>query len=180
VDFVALVVAIDGALQKAKLPFAFGGALALGMVATPRGTVDIDINVFVGPHEIGRVAEALRTLGYEPPTEDSPPIAGLRFTHAEIPLPIDVFPSLDERYDEVERRVTRHAFGPQNKPLPFLSAEDICLFKLSFGRDKDWLDLQDICENNPTLDVAYVERQLIALRGPTMYARLARFRAFLP
>ncbi|GAC1598326.1 MAG: hypothetical protein NVS3B21_23740 [Acidimicrobiales bacterium] len=53
------------------------------------------------------------------------------------------------------------------------------MFKLSFGRPKDWVDLRSLCTRTPDLDVAYVERQLLALRGPTMHPRLSRFRALL-
>ena len=63
--------------------------------------------------------------------------------------------------------------------LPFLSAEDLCVFKLSFGRPQDWVDLAAIAAARPSLDVEYVERQVIGLRGPTMYPRVARMRGFL-
>ncbi|GAC1588103.1 MAG: hypothetical protein NVS3B21_03560 [Acidimicrobiales bacterium] len=53
------------------------------------------------------------------------------------------------------------------------------MFKLSFGRDKDWVDLRAVCLGTPALDVPYIERQLLAIRGPTMHPRLARFRAML-
>ena len=36
-----------------------------------------------------------------------------------------------------------------------------------------------MCRSGLTLDVDYIERQLIELRGPTMYPRLARLRSFL-
>jgi len=63
--------------------------------------------------------------------------------------------------------------------LPFLSAEDLSVFKLSSARPQDWVDLRAIAAARPDLDVDYVERQLVGLRGPTMYARVARLRSFL-
>jgi hypothetical protein len=48
-EFVELIVAVHDHLERGRLSHAFGGALALGYVATPRGTVDIDVNVFVPP-----------------------------------------------------------------------------------------------------------------------------------
>ena len=62
--------------------------------------------------------------------------------------------------------------------LPFLSAEDLCVFKLSFGRPQDWVDLQAIARARTDLDIEVVEELLVALRGPTMYPRVARLRAF--
>ena len=66
--------------------------------------------------------------------EDRLPIAGVRFVHDHEPFPVDVFPSLHERYRETERRRVRHRFGREGRVLPFLSAEDLCVFKLSYGQ----------------------------------------------
>lgn len=179
-DFVELIVAVHDHLHGTGLPHAFGGALALGYIAEPRGTVDIDVNVFVPADEIGLVTDAVAPLGYRPPdSADATSIAGIRFDHTVEPFPLDVFPSLDDRYGEIARRVERHPFGRGSDVLPFLSAEDLCIFKLSLGRPQDWVDLRNIAAARPGLDVDYIEDQLIALRGPTMYPRLARLRRFL-
>lgn len=76
--------------------------------------------------------------------------------------------SLDPRYVEAERRELLHRFGTAGDMLPFMSAEDLRVFKLSFGRPKDWLDLAAVAAEVPSLDVDYIEDQLIGLRGPTM------------
>lgn len=180
-DFVGLIVSVHDHLERGAIGHAFGGALALGYVAEPRGTVDIDVNVFVPTARLDEVATALAPVDYRPPdTDDVPtPVAGIRFTHANEPFPLDVFPSLDDRYTEIERRVVRHPFGPQGEVLPFLGAEDLCVFKLSFNRAKDWLDLAEIAKARPDLDVDQIEELLVALRGPTMYPRVARLRTLL-
>jgi hypothetical protein len=180
VEFVALVLAADAALADAGISHAFGGALALGFIAAPRGTVDIDVNVFISFDELDRVSGAFGPLGYTKTEGSGPPIAGVRFVHPSDPFPIDVFPAIDPRYDEVERRVVRHRFGPRKKALPFLSPEDLCVFKLSFGRPQDWVDLAAVARAQPSLDVGYIEEQLIGLRGPTMYPRIARLRGLFP
>jgi hypothetical protein len=41
------VMRIAQALEQAQIPYAFGGAIALAYYAAPRGTEDIDINVFL-------------------------------------------------------------------------------------------------------------------------------------
>lgn len=178
-EFVDLIVAVHRQFDRAELRHAFGGALALAYIAQPRGTVDIDVNVFIEPEGIERIVDALRPLELEPATTQVTPVAGIRFHHATDPFPVDVFPSLDERYREVERRRVHHPFGRGSDVLPFLSAEDLCVFKLSFGRPQDWVDLRAIAIARPDLDIAYVEAQLVGMRGPTMHPRLARFRSFL-
>ena len=107
------------------------------------------------------------------------PAAGIRLRRSSDPFPLDLFRSLDAAYDEIARRCVLQPFGPGQQRLPFLSAEDLAVFKLSFGRDKDWVDLQAMARARPDLDVAYVERQLLHLRGPTMHPRLARLRQLL-
>jgi hypothetical protein len=55
--------AIARAFDAATIPYALGGALAYGIRAIPRATLDVDVNVFVEDAELGRVADALRSLG---------------------------------------------------------------------------------------------------------------------
>ncbi len=178
VDF---VVSVHRGLERARLPHAFGGALALAYVGEPRGTADVDVNVFLPLGELAAILDAFAPLGLRPerPQEELPPVAGVRLRGERHPFPVDVFPSLDERYDEVRRRCVRRPFGPAGTVLPFLAAEDLAMFKLSFGRDKDWVDLRAIAAARPDLDVDYIERQLLGLRGPTMHPRVARLRRLL-
>ncbi len=179
-EFVELIVAVHDHLDRAGISHAFGGALALGYIATPRGTVDIDVNVFLEPSDLQRVEAALSPLGFgRTGSADDIPIAGIRFEHIEDPFPLDIFPSLDARYVDVELRRALHRFGRGNDALPFLSAEDLSVFKLSYGRPQDWVDLRAIAAARPDIDVEVIEDLLVALRGPTMYPRMVRFRSFL-
>lgn len=180
-SLIQLVLAVHDRLDAAGLPHAFGGALALAYVAEPRGTVDIDVNVFSPTIDIDVALTALGTLGLAPETDraDWLPVAGIRLRSETEPFPVDVFPSLDAAYREVEERVIDRPFGPERRLLPFLSAEDLTLFKLSFGRPKDWVDLTAIAAAHTDLDIEYVERQLLALRGPSMHPRLVRLRTLL-
>ena len=157
---------------------AFGGALALAYYAEPRGTVDVDVNVFVPFERAPEIVAGVEDLGFTPaePPDRWLPIAGVRLVQADDPAMLDLFFSIDERYDEIAERVRRFPFGAESVELPFLSADDLVVFKLSFGRDKDWVDLRRLVAARPVLDLDYIERQLVGLRGPTMYPRLARLR----
>lgn len=177
-SLVELVLEVHDALTDASVGHAFGGALALGFLAEPRGTVDIDVNVFVDPNGRGAVDAALASLGYAA-EEDGAPMAGIRFSSVASSFPIDVFPSLHPRYAEVEARSVAHPFGPDARLLPFLSAIDLAVFKLSFGRPKDWVDLTSLAAAAPDLDIDAIEDLLVELRGPSMHPRVARLRALL-
>lgn len=180
-SFVDFVLEIHRTLAGAGLPHAFGGALALAYVAQPRGTVDVDVNVFSPVDEIDTVLGVFGEIDLraEEPRARWVPIAGIRLRRDDGPYPVDLFASLDDRYTEVAARTVTRPFGPANVGLPFLSAEDLTVFKLSFGREKDWVDLRSIASSQSGLDADYVERQLIGLRGPGMYPRLIRFRRLL-
>ena len=175
------VLEVHTLLSRSCPAHAFGGALALAYYAEPRATVDIDVNVFLPEADSPSVMEALATLGYAPEREPdtAAPISGIRLRRSTDPFPLDLFPPLGPAYDEIATRVRRWPFGPDRVELPFLSPEDLAVFKLSFGRDKDWVDLRQIVRSGLALDVDYIQRQLIELRGPTMYPRLARLRSLL-
>ncbi len=58
------VVALHEALDAADVPHAFGGALALAWCTErARGTIDIDLNLFVEATQAGRVLAALPAGG---------------------------------------------------------------------------------------------------------------------
>ena len=176
-----VVVAVHDHLAALGVAHAFGGALALAYYAEPRGTIDIDVNVFAPVASAPEIVTSFEALGFSPEqtAEAWVPIAGVRLVRGggEPPM-LDLFFSVDERYDDIARRVRHFPFGERSE-LPFLSAEDLALFKLSFGRDKDWVDLRGLVAGNPGLDDEYIEHQLVGLRGPTMYPRLARLRRLI-
>lgn len=177
-SIVDAVFEVHAVLSRATAAHAFGGALALAYYAEPRATVDIDVNVF-GPDVEARLMEALASVGYAPEAgaDHDAPIAGRRLRRASDPFPLDLFLPLGPGYEEIRTRIQQWPFGPLRAALPFLSAEDLAVFKLSFGRDKDWVDLRQIQRSGLALDLEYIERQAVELRGPTMYPRLARLRS---
>jgi hypothetical protein len=168
-------------LSGAGVPHAFGGALAFGYHAEARGTRDADLSVFVPREEVDPVLDVLATIGIRPlaaPPERMP-IAGIPMARPGDEEELDLFPSLHERYAEIEARCEAHPYGPDDTLVPFLSAQDVILFKLSFGREKDWVDLRSLAEWNPDVDVDAIADLLLDLRGQTMHPRIARFRAMV-
>lgn len=170
-----MVVRAHDLLDSEKLPHAFGGALALGYYADPRGTLDIDINVFCPFETSAAVVSSFDTIGYTPEGDRATwdAAAGVRLRPVdEIPA-IDLFFNIDHRYQAIEARTRHLPFG--DRILPFLSVDDLIIFKLSFGRPQDWADLEKLAAYRP-LDLDWIEDILIGMRGPTMYRRLARFK----
>jgi len=58
--------------------------------------------------------------------------------------------------------------------LPFVSAEDLAVFKMTIDRPKDWVDIGHMLEHRP-LDGAYVQRWFRHLRGEHGWPVIRRF-----
>jgi hypothetical protein len=175
---IALVGAIHDLLDRLEIAHAFGGALALAYYAEPRGTVDVDVNVFAAYSEAPGVIDAMGGLDLYPemPSSGWLPVAGIRLAQRSDGTKVDLFFSVDdEAYTEIRDRANLFPFADRQQ-VPFLSAEDLVMFKMSFNRPKDWVDIRSIVGHGGSLDLNYIERQLIRLRGPMMYPRLAVLR----
>lgn len=161
------VVAIDGALDAAGIAHAFGGAIALAYYAEPRATVDVDVNVFVGPDGIDAVRAALSPLGVavlplDDARTDEAPVARdgqTRWWWGR--TPVDVFFSYDAVHDAMRDAVRDVPFGDDR--IPVLGPEHLVVCKVVFDRDKDWLDITQVLTAVPDVDIAEVRRWLAHL-----------------
>jgi hypothetical protein len=133
---------IADALDAAGHPYAIGGALALAIAGVPRGTADVDVNVFAADDELRSVIGVLQALGIEIDEEAAVARAerdGM-FVGRWDGMRIDVFlPSIPFAHEAATTRV--RVAGPDGWSGWFLSAEAIAVFKLLFFRGKDVVDL---------------------------------------
>jgi hypothetical protein len=168
------VVLLARALQAAKLPYAFGGAIALGYYAVPRVTIDVDINVFIAPKDVDVVVAAFRDLDV---TADDVQLDIAR-RDGQVRLrwglsPVDLFFAYDKFHFNAAKRVRVVPFGPDD--IPILAGEDLMVCKIVFDRRKDWLDIEQmLLLNVGVLDLDDVRRWVTAIVGADD-ARLARF-----
>lgn len=65
------VILIHESLTRAKIPYAFGGALALAYYADPQVTIDIDVKIFLPVERWSEIVEELVALGVEVERLDS-------------------------------------------------------------------------------------------------------------
>lgn len=154
---------LDRALTRAKIPHAFGGALALAYYATPRATVDIDVNVFVGPEEYGPVAGALKRLGVTDIPPDAAAVERGQLRAWWGSNPVDVFFAYDPIHERMRESIRRVPFGKTT--IPILAPEHLLVAKAAFDRPKDWLDIEQMLVAVHDLDVAEVRRWMTHLVG---------------
>ncbi len=158
--------AVAAELESRGVPYAIGGALAYGVWAIPRGTLDIDLNVFVGPERLDPVFEAFHALGIEVSEENARREAAsegaFRAWFGDFRL--DVFtPSIDFSWEAMRTRRKAKSGGTE---LWFLSAEALAVFKLLFFRPKDLVDLERLlATQGARLDRGYVRRHLVEMLG---------------
>jgi hypothetical protein len=170
------VLLVEEGCRARGIPHAFGGALALAYYATPRATIDIDVNVFVSVERADEVLDLLATLGADPPTE--PERARLvRDGQARVRwdgTPVDLFFAYDALHASCLERRRRVPFG-DGDAIHVLSAEDLLIFKALFDRDKDWRDLEELAfALGADLDATYARDWMARITGPDdeRYAKL--------
>lgn len=143
-------------LDEDGIEYGIGGALALGALGAPRATKDVDITIFLPEAQLPRAFDALERAGLlldrAAATRDVARIGLFKARAGK--MIVDVFQSGHPQYDEMKsRRISLEAFGER---LWFISAEDLCLHKLIYGRPKDLIDLERLIAVRPTMDLAYV------------------------
>lgn len=137
------IVAVHRSLAADRLPHAFGGALALAWCTQrARGTIDIDVNVFVGVGEVDRLLSALPAdVARSPENRD----LLVRDGQARLwwgTTPVDVFLNTTPYHAEVALRARNEHFN--GAEVPFLACTDLAVFKAFFNRTKDWADLEEM------------------------------------
>jgi hypothetical protein len=158
------VLAIESALDDTRTPHAFGGALALAFhIAEPRGTRDIDLNVFVP-------VEAARRIFVSLP-------AGVAWTDHDVAeierngqvrvfwddTPLDLFFVTHPFHTNASTHIELVPFAGQE--IPILAADDLAVFKAFFDRTKDWADIEAMIDAG-SLDIHVVLGWLVdLLRG---------------
>lgn len=168
------IVVLHEALATGQIPHAFGGALALAWCTQQaRGTIDIDVNLFVDKSRAGEVRDALpRGVRWTPADEAEIARTGQTRLWWD-DTPIDVFFSTTEFHERVATHVRWEPF--EGKELPFLSCTDLAVFKALFDRTRDWADLEDMATAG-TLDRPAVLGVLVDSLGPSDH-RVERLRS---
>ncbi len=137
------ILAISAALDERRLPHAFGGALALAFCTErARGTVDIDVNVFVG---VDGTTLVLDSLAGQVSHDDADRRALERDGQTRLwwdRTPVDVFLDTTEFHVEAAPRRQVHEFA--GRRIPFLACSDLAVFKAFYNRTKDWADLEEM------------------------------------
>jgi hypothetical protein len=158
------VLEIHAALDAAVIPHAFGGAIALAYCTEePRGTRDVDVNVFVGADRAGPVLAVLPT-GVAVDARDV--AAAEQDGQVRVwweDTPVDVFFDVHDFHEAAQASVRTVPFS--GVMIPVLGCDAVAVFKVTFNRTKDWADVEAMLEVD-AFDRSAVTGWVVRLFGP--------------
>jgi hypothetical protein len=153
-------------LEAADCEYALGGAIALGFWAAPRGTLDVDVTLFLPPNQPSQCVRLLQQVGCNVKASEAT-LSLIDHGYCEVEfsgLRIDVFLPIVPFYEQARQRRKRVVLG--DRTVTIWDAETLCVFKMMFFRRKDLADVEQILRTGgDELDREWVREQLIALYG---------------
>jgi hypothetical protein len=156
-----------GMLDRMRVPYAVGGAVAMAFAGFVRATRDLDVLALVPAVRTQELAEALAAEGFMMRGEDLspiPPDAGRMAAstrecgHFKVwrgDIRVEVFSPRVPLQDSILRRRVKADLGDFS--FWVTTAEDLVLLKMVFHRPKDIEDVRRLlAANRNTLDIAYL------------------------
>lgn len=147
-ELVTKLFAIHDGLTAAGLPHAFGGAIALAYCTEePRGTRDLDLNIFT---ESSRAEKALAALPDGVSVSSADIEAVVRDGQTRLwwdDTPIDVFFNNHPFHDSLAGGVTWVPL--ERREIPVLDCASLVVFKALFNRTRDWADIEAVSAQSP-------------------------------
>lgn len=155
--------AIHGSLSEAGFAHAFGGAIALAYcVEEPRGTRDLDVNIFVDAAEAAKVLAALPD-GVRVRERDVAQVKEDGQTRLDWDgTPVDVFLNNIPLHEAVASAVVWVPL--EGMEVPVLDCASLVIFKAFFDRTKDWADLESVAQASPE-DIQAAANTIVELVG---------------
>ncbi|MDA8283957.1 MAG: hypothetical protein M0Z42_11855 [Actinomycetota bacterium] len=170
------LLALEAAISSAGIPHAFGGAIALAAYTEPRGTADLDLGVFLDSGATEHLLSVLRTLGMDTDVDVDLIKAGDWGRLYWGSTPIDFFFSYTPMHFEASERT--RLLLVRGTEIPVLGPEDLIGLKAIFNRDKDWVDIDGVLQEQRDIDVDVVRRWLETIYadgGSGLSERIVRF-----
>lgn len=161
------LLAVHESLTERRLPHAFGGAIALAYCTRePRGTRDLDLNIFVEPL---CAMEALSALPEDVRVEPTDIQAAATDGQRRLwwgDTPIDVFLNTLPLHGEMLESVLWVPLS--GRDVPVVDGASLVVFKVLIDCTQDWADIEAVAECSPSDIVlaAAMLRELLSLDDP--------------
>jgi len=160
-NLITAVIALQEIFEKADIPSALIGGIAVGVWGEPRLTRDVDIKVLAWRDERARVLQVLSAFT---PLNADPDAAfqrnGIAFFQDCGGVRVDVM-LVDTHFDETVIGRAKMVELQPGQQVRVCSAEDLIIYKLVSIRPRDRLDVEGIVKRQgEKLDDGYVEKWL--------------------
>ncbi len=136
------------------------GAMALAVHRYPRDTVDLDLATAIDPQHLEPIAQELRALGYDVQLHEADaddPLGGVMDVRAEGADLVQIVNFLNPPAGGIPRLVAEAAATATTlipgEPLRVADLPALIAFKLYAGGPKSRLDILELLERNPELDM---------------------------
>jgi hypothetical protein len=153
-------------LETAGCEYALGGAIALGFWAEARGTLDVDVTLYLPLDDPARCLLLLENIGCkfeQRRAQDTLNEHNFCQVHL-MGIRVDVFLPMSTFYEVAKGRRRRVPLG--NHSAHIWDAETLCVFKMMFFRQKDLVDIASILRSQgASLDRNWVEQSILELYG---------------
>jgi hypothetical protein len=153
-------------LQARGQEYALGGAIALGYWGAPRGTVDVDLTLYLPLDRPSECLWLLQDVGCEfSAAEAAQSLRENGFCRVvSAGVDVDVFLPIVPFYEAARARRRQVQLG--ERPVMVWDAESLTVFKMMFFRRKDLADIEQILRTQGApFDRAWVREQLVAMYG---------------
>jgi hypothetical protein len=152
------------ALEARGQEYALGGAIALGFWGEPRGTLDVDVTLFLAPDKPSECLWLLQDIECELIVSEA--LTSIRehgfcrvMYHG---IRLDVFLPIVDFYAAAQARRRKVQLAGQSAMI--WDAESLIVFKLMFFRRKDVADVEGILRvQQGRLELDWVRHQLVEL-----------------
>lgn len=153
-------------LESLKQEYALGGAIALGYWGVPRGTVDVDLTLYLPFDKPSLCVLLLQDIGCSlAATEAAESLREHGFCHAVFnETRLDVFLPIVPFYDLAKNRRKRMELA--GRSIMIWDAESLTVFKMMFFRRKDLADIEQILRvQGSKFNRDWVREQISAMYG---------------
>ena len=158
--------------EEMQIPYAVMGGLAVRLYAIPRPTYDVDFTIAIARERLPALYDALEAAGYTVGDEYrkgwTDTIAGMPLIKTRLYLEngrgidVDIFLAESDFQQKLLSRRKRELFD--ERPVCFVTAEDLILLKLVASRPRDIADVTDVLFTQGRLDVEYMRSWAVRLQ----------------
>ena len=151
---------IVACFRRERVSYALIGAWALSVWGTSRATNDVDFLVLVNEQKLSRLADRIRSAGFEVDEtweKWNPMLKGLQLRFQFRGMTVDLLRPRDEHDQQVFQRKRKRRMDGRYYWL--VSPEDFIIQKLKVGRPRDFEDALSVLERSgKILDKRYLQR----------------------